>query len=213
VISGIVVDASSGDPIHKAIVTVTWHGTPRSWATTRTDSSGTFRFNQIHLQLIPQFQVSPGAPAQTQVNSDGTFTIKSVLPVPWRRLMVDTPGIFLKSALLGATDVTDHVLDFSSGSAEPLKLILSTNMATIKGTGPAGQMVWLRRVEDTELGGIWGNQVDQTGQFSLPPVAPGKYLVVPAEPGNDMPSEVGQEVTVHEGETVTIEVKPPAQQF
>lgn len=42
VISGTVIDASSGDPVRKAIVTITWHGTPRAWATTRTDGSGRF---------------------------------------------------------------------------------------------------------------------------------------------------------------------------
>ncbi len=43
VIAGRVVDAASGDPVRKAIVTVTWQGTPRAWATTQTDGSGQFR--------------------------------------------------------------------------------------------------------------------------------------------------------------------------
>ena len=43
VIGGVVVDNASGDPVRKAIVTVTWHGEPRSWATTRTGSDGRFR--------------------------------------------------------------------------------------------------------------------------------------------------------------------------
>jgi protocatechuate 3,4-dioxygenase beta subunit len=42
VISGTVVETASGDPVRKALVTVTWHGTPRSWAVTRTDGSGRF---------------------------------------------------------------------------------------------------------------------------------------------------------------------------
>ncbi len=165
--------------------------------------------NQIHLQLIPFPQVG-SPPAQTQVNNDGTFILKSVLPSPWR-LSMEGPNVFLKAAWLGSTDVTEKALDFSSGTAEPLKLVLSTNMATIHGTAPAGQMVWVQRVEETEFGGVWGNQADQTGQFSLPPIAPGKYRVVTAQPGNDMPSEGGQEVTVHEGESVLVELKNRAQ--
>src|SRR5579871_5976834 len=47
VIAGTVVESTSGEPVRKAIVTVTWHGTPRSWATTRTDSSGRFRFEGL----------------------------------------------------------------------------------------------------------------------------------------------------------------------
>ena len=46
-IAGTVVEASSGDPVRKAVVTVTWHGTPRSWATARTDGSGRFHFDGL----------------------------------------------------------------------------------------------------------------------------------------------------------------------
>ncbi|HTB10677.1 MAG TPA: carboxypeptidase regulatory-like domain-containing protein [Bryobacteraceae bacterium] len=47
VISGTVVEAASGDAVRKAVVTVSWHGTPRSWATTRTDGSGRFSFEEL----------------------------------------------------------------------------------------------------------------------------------------------------------------------
>ena len=47
VISGTVVDAESGVPIRKAIVTLTLEGTPRRWATARTDSSGHFVFEAL----------------------------------------------------------------------------------------------------------------------------------------------------------------------
>jgi hypothetical protein len=47
VISGSVLNASNNDPIRKAIVTLTWQGTPRSWATSRTDSSGQFKFEGL----------------------------------------------------------------------------------------------------------------------------------------------------------------------
>src|SRR5579871_4509003 len=44
VISGTVVEASNGEPVRKAIVTLTLQGRPRRWATARTDSSGQFTF-------------------------------------------------------------------------------------------------------------------------------------------------------------------------
>ena len=47
VISGKVVDGESGDPIRKAVVTLTLQGTPRRWATERTDGSGVFRFEGL----------------------------------------------------------------------------------------------------------------------------------------------------------------------
>jgi protocatechuate 3,4-dioxygenase beta subunit len=47
VISGTVVEAGSGDAVRKAVVTATWHGTPRAWATARTDGSGRFTFEGL----------------------------------------------------------------------------------------------------------------------------------------------------------------------
>jgi hypothetical protein len=47
VISGAVVDGESGDTIRKAVVTLTLEGTPRRWATTRTDDSGRFQFDGL----------------------------------------------------------------------------------------------------------------------------------------------------------------------
>lgn len=47
VVSGTVIDTASGDPVRKATVTITWQGTPRAWATTRTDSDGQFRFEGL----------------------------------------------------------------------------------------------------------------------------------------------------------------------
>jgi protocatechuate 3,4-dioxygenase beta subunit len=47
VISGSVVETSNNVPLRKAIVTLTWQGTPRSWATSRTDSSGQFKFDGL----------------------------------------------------------------------------------------------------------------------------------------------------------------------
>ncbi|HTW65774.1 MAG TPA: carboxypeptidase regulatory-like domain-containing protein [Bryobacteraceae bacterium] len=46
-ISGVVLDGESGDPVRKAIVTLTLEGTPRRWATTRTDGSGGFEFEGL----------------------------------------------------------------------------------------------------------------------------------------------------------------------
>jgi len=44
VISGTVIEALNGEPVRKAIVTLTLHGEPRMWATTRTDGAGQFSF-------------------------------------------------------------------------------------------------------------------------------------------------------------------------
>jgi hypothetical protein len=59
-ISGSVVEASSGDPVRKAVVTVTWHGTPRSWATMRTDGSGRFHFDGLPPGVYDLRAAKPG---------------------------------------------------------------------------------------------------------------------------------------------------------
>lgn len=46
-ISGTVTDQETGDPVRKAIVTLTLQGTPRRWATARTDGSGRFQFDTL----------------------------------------------------------------------------------------------------------------------------------------------------------------------
>jgi len=46
-ISGSVVEGENNDPIRKAVVTLTLQGTPRRWATARTDSSGRFQFEGL----------------------------------------------------------------------------------------------------------------------------------------------------------------------
>jgi len=47
VIAGSVIDAVTEQPVRRAIVTVTAQGTPRRWATVRTDSSGEFRVDKL----------------------------------------------------------------------------------------------------------------------------------------------------------------------
>jgi protocatechuate 3,4-dioxygenase beta subunit len=47
VISGTVAEAATGDAVRKAVVRLTWQGTPQAWALVRTDSSGRFRFENL----------------------------------------------------------------------------------------------------------------------------------------------------------------------
>ena len=162
---------------------------------------------QLHVHLTSENQFG-GGPVPTQVNDDGSFTIKSVLPGEWRlRLMA--PSAFVKSAWLGNDDVTHRPPDLTSGSAAPLRIVVSTNTATIKGTAPAGQTVFAGFVGDSEeLFGWRGEGVDSNGQFTMSRLPPGTYRVAVADPGASPPDEGGQQVTVGEGESVTIDVKP-----
>ena len=170
------------------------------------DPNNRLRPSQVNLRLVAETQVGM-PPSPTQINDDGTFTIKSVLPGEWRiRLLA--PEAFLKSAWLGGDDVTNRTLDLSSGVAPPLRIVVSTNTATIKGTAPSAQAVFAVPVSEDEMTPGWHTAaVDASGQFTVTGLAPGKYRVVAGDIG-PIPENGGQEVTVGEGETATVEVKP-----
>jgi len=165
--------------------------------------------NQINIQLVSQYQVGTPYP-QGQVSDDGTFTLKGVLPAPWR-LQVNAPFAFVKTAWLGSTDVTDAAIDLSSGTVGNLRILVSTNTGTIRGTAPAGQAVYAQRVdEETPFRGSQGTGVDQNGQYRFEGLAPGKYRLTVQDPGVPIPDEGGQEITVREGETVMADLKVPS---
>ena len=111
------------------------------------NTTNPLKLSQINIQVTSENQFGP-PPPPARVNDDGTFTLKSVLPGEWR-LMVMAPSAFMKSAWLGSDDVTGRALDLTSGSAAPLRILVSTNTASIKGTAPPGQMVFSARLDQT----------------------------------------------------------------
>jgi hypothetical protein len=167
---------------------------------------------QIGVQLIPQLQAG-WLGSQTQVNDDGTFTLKGVMPGT-SSLQVNAPFAFLKAAWLGSADVTNTPIDFSAGAVGTLKIVVSTNTATIHGSAPAGMGVQARRIDEDHLfpgiRGTQGTQADQNGQYNFGGLAPGKYRLMVVDQGGLMPDEGGQEVTVREGETVIADLKAPS---
>jgi hypothetical protein len=171
------------------------------------DSANEVTPSQINIQLRSENQIG-APPAPTQVNDDGSFTIKSVLPGEWR-IMLMAPSAFLKSAWLGNTDITHVALDLTSGSVAPLRIVVGTNTATIRGTAPAGQMVFAMRIDDNDPAPGWrGGQLASNGQFTIQLLAPGRYRVTVGDMEGPMPEDVGQEITLAEGENAAIDVKP-----
>jgi hypothetical protein len=164
---------------------------------------------QINIQLVPQ-SAQFGIPgAQTQVAADGTFTLKGVMPAPWRVQMI-APMAYMKSAWLGSTEVTNAPLDLSSGAAGALRIIVGTKTATIRGSAPMGTVVMVQRVDDEmPFHGGQATGVDQNGQYHIGGLAPGMYRVIASENGGPMPEDGGQEVTVREGETITLDLRLP----
>jgi carboxypeptidase family protein len=175
------------------------------------NNNGTFQItpSQINIRLDPKNQF-PTGPRFTQVNEDGTFSIKGVLPGEWR-IRVNAPRGFLKLARMGGDDVTNRPLNLTSGAAGLLEIAVGLDTGTIQGTAPPGQMVFAAVIEDDEPGQGWRMaSVDSTGQFKMEGLPPGKYRVAVGENGAPMP-DGGQEVSVAEGEVATVEMKPESQ--
>lgn len=165
--------------------------------------------SQCNLGLMPEYQVGM-PPGNSQVKDDGSFTIQAVFPGFWR-LRVNALNGFLKSAWLGTTEVTNSAMDLTSGAPGALKLVISTNTGTLHGTGPPGQTIFAQEIDPAlPFPNFRGTNVDQSGQFKLEGLGPGKYRIVASEPGGPPAEDGGQEVTVHEGETLTIEIKAPS---
>lgn len=183
------------------------HGVDVAGSVTIQDNNSTVKIplTQLQVQVQPDLRL-PGINAeQTQVKEDGTFVLKSVAKGRWK-LTVFGPQTYLKSAWLGTTEITHTAFDISAG-VEAVRIVMSAAMGTITGTAPAGEMIYVTNDDPSQ--GQRTTQVDQTGRFTLPQVPPGKYRLGVTDPGLPIPEEGGQEVTVKEGETATVEVKQP----
>jgi len=166
------------------------------------NQSSQIQLNQVRIQLIPDMQAvrAPNVAA----NADGSFTLESVPLWRWR-LLVSGPLVYLKSAYLGPTDITHDTFDTSAGAAGEMRIVLGTNLGTISGTGPAGQMIWAAQ-DDPRLGNR-AAQIDSTGHFTIQQIPPGTYRVSTSPPYGAMQDDNAIQVTVKEGETVTVEIK------
>jgi hypothetical protein len=158
-------------------------------------NSSKIQLSKIYIQLIsdyPQFM----PPLGDKVKPDGSFAISAVIPM---RLRVYTHGayVFIKSVWLGSKELIGNTLDLSSGSADTLKIELSANTASIRGTAPPGTAVTFRNLDDKLLSG--SRPVAQSGQFRIEGLAPGRYRVAAGEDG-------GSEIAVQEGETATLDL-------
>jgi hypothetical protein len=178
-------------PLHRAVDL-----TGRIEIESNSGANQQFALDQIRIQLTSDNVLAGGFP-DAQVSADGTFVLHGVIPGAWRILAQAGKG-FLKSAWLGNENVTNAPMDLSSGTAAPLRLVVSTNTATVRGTAPPGMAVFTERPNDYQhLQRV--TQVDAGGQFTLENVAPGKQRVVVGDPASPMPEEGGQEITVGEG--------------
>jgi protocatechuate 3,4-dioxygenase beta subunit len=160
--------------------------------------------SSINVQLVEMEPVGMGV-ATPKTSEDGGFTIPSILPGLYR-VQVYGPGVFVKSLSWGGTELAGDTLDIGAGGSGPLRILVSTKTGTIKGTGPAGRVV--EAVEAGVNQVRMGTATDPQGAFIMGGLRPGKYRVMLG--GFGMSDEnAGEEITVGEGETVTVTVRDP----
>ncbi len=158
-------------------------------------NSSKVQLSKVYIQLqsdYPQFITSQG----DNVRPDGSFTINSVIPTRWH-LYTHSAPVFIKSVWLGSKELNGNTLDLSSGSADTLKIVLSANTASIRGTAPPGTTVACRNLDDKVLSG--SRPVPPDGRFKFDGLPPGRYRVSAGE-------DPGSEITVQEGETATLDL-------
>jgi len=116
-------------------------------------------------------------------------------------------GTLLKMAEKG---YRTGILDLTAGSPGPLRIQLSTKTATITGTLPPGTSAIV--ISQDGSPGSYGVAVDSTGHFHAKGIPPGKYRLCQTIPGVSLSDDNCTEVTLSEGETVTVDLKPPSAQ-
>jgi hypothetical protein len=166
----------------------------------------------IHIQLRPEYPVDGGPISVTDagVQPDGSFTVNSVIPTQWR-LYVFGASVFIKSVRLGAKELSGRSIDLSSGSPDTLKIVLSANTASIRGTAPPGTYVACRSLDEEGLARE-SPAVEQSGQYRIEGLAPGRYRVAAVAVGESsdaIPKGSGREIAVQEGETATVDLGTP----
>jgi hypothetical protein len=163
------------------------------------------QLSQIRMHLVSDYSEFISGD-ETDVKQDGSFTLNSLLPIPWR-IYVYGSSVFIKSVWLGTKELSGPTLDLSNGLPDTLKIVLSANTATIRGTAPPGTTVVYRNLDEKLLLGP-PRLVDQNGQFRIEGLAPGRYRVAAEESSEAIPENGGREITVQEGETATVDLPP-----
>ncbi|MEP6962657.1 MAG: carboxypeptidase-like regulatory domain-containing protein, partial [Acidobacteriota bacterium] len=162
--------------------------------------------------------------------ADGTFRITGVAAAKYMMSMNPMPpGAYVKSIRYGGQDITNALLDASSGAGGVLDIVLSPKAATLSGTARDGSgqalpsrttiVIWPRtpRVSDPNGGVLTLTTRDEMGTFTAQGVTPGEYYVAvlqsAAQDFMRAPeylarfNQTATMVSLREGETTTVEPK------
>jgi hypothetical protein len=157
VISGTVVEASGSAPVRKAIVTLTWQGTPRSWATERTDGSGRFVFEGLPPGKYDLRANKPGLGVAIY-GADSVRELGDLITLGDGEGRRDLKLAFLRSATI-AGRVMDH-------DGDPLP---GVNVSLLR-TG--------RNLGERILVNYRNASTDDRGEYKISNIDPGQYYLI-----------------------------------
>ncbi|MDZ4798046.1 MAG: carboxypeptidase-like regulatory domain-containing protein, partial [Bryobacteraceae bacterium] len=132
---------------------------------------------QVQVQTMPDEQSSGAPPPRVEMQPDGSFVMKNTPAGIWR-IQVFGPGIYLRAIEVGGQPLPGQTLDTTNGVAGPIRVIVSTRTASVKGRGNPGLMyVFVRDGMDPRFGGGNFAHADPQGNFQMQGLAPGSYKV------------------------------------
>lgn len=155
-ISGSVVEGESNDPIRKAVVTLTLQGTPRRWATARTDSSGRFQFEGLP---AGKYDLR-AAKANEGAAIYGADSVRELSDLVTLADGQTRNGIVLRFFRRGS--ISGHVYD---SDGEPVR---DVNVSLLRPGRDLGAPV---------LFNFRGAQTDDAGEYRIANLDPGKYYL------------------------------------
>jgi protocatechuate 3,4-dioxygenase beta subunit len=155
-ISGTAVDGESGDPVRKALVTLTIEGSPKRWATARTDASGRFQF-----EGLPPGKYDLRATKPTE--GTAIFGANSIRELGDLITLGDgeTRGA-ITLRFLRAASISGHVYD---SEGEP---VADANVSLLRPGRNLGVATQVR---------YRGSNTDDRGEYRFPDISPGRYYL------------------------------------
>lgn len=200
----------------------------------RAEGETKVNFASLRVMLVspdPGF-IQPNGP----VKEDGAFTIENASPDRYRLAIVPLPqGTYVKSIRVSGHDVTRSGLDFSSGAAGRVEVVLGDKPASLEGAverastdALPGTVIVLPEPfspEEFALAPYQGTRlttsVDQNGRFTIANIPPGEYRVYAFEEFDQLSGydperlrkleKFSEAVKLGEGESKTLALKqiPP----
>jgi protocatechuate 3,4-dioxygenase beta subunit len=164
VLAGHVVDAFTLEPVRRAIVTLTWHGEPISWATARTDAAGKFRFENLPAGLYDLRAVKDGEGVAIYGANSARETGENI------KLAEGEARDNLKLRFLRAPAISGRVTDAEGDPIANAQVLLLFNQRTFGGPS---------------LGNATAVQANQRGEYRFQNIESGRYHIyayLPVQP-------------------------------